>query len=490
MHYQKYNIYELEYLAAIIDSTDDAIISKNLNSVITSWNLGAERMFGYKRDEVIGKSILILIPDDLLQEEGYILSKIMKGEKVEHYETTRVGKNEKEIKVSLTISPIIDDTGVVIGASQIARDITQIREAEAKQAMLAAIIESSEDAIVSKDLNGIVTSWNPAAQRLFGYKPEEMIGQPIYKLFPEDRMDEEPRILERIRKGERVEHFDTVRRSKDGKLLDISLTISPIKDKTGKITGASKIARDISDRKRQEKLLKDKTEELERSNRELNDFAYIISHDLKAPLRAIGSLASFLQMDYSDKLGPEGVEMLDLMVGRVKRMNNLIEGVLQYSRVGRVRDRKQIIKLNELVEEVKATISPPPHISITHDDLPEIIFERVPLQQIVQNLISNAVTSIDKANGKINVGCSDLGKFYEISVSDNGSGIEERHFEKIFQIFQTLHPRDEMESTGIGLTIVKKTVEYYGGQIRVESKPGEGSTFYFTIPKFVSPLLE
>lgn len=490
MHYQKYNIYELEYLAAIIDSTDDAIISKNLDGIITSWNPGAEKMFGYKREEMIGRSIDPLVPKDKKEEETYILNKIKKGKKVEHYETVRLSKNGKPVMVSLTISPIADEEGIIIGASKIARDITALKESEAKQAMLAAIVESSEDAIISKDLNGIITSWNPSAQRVFGYTAEEMIGQPIYKLFPTDRFDEEPKILDKIKRGERVEHFDTVRKTKDGRLIDISLTISPIRDKRGKIVGASKIARDITDRKKQEKLLKEKTEELERSNRELNDFAYIISHDLKAPLRAIGSLASFLKSDYSDKLGPEGLEMLDLLVGRVKRMNNLIEAVLQYSRVGRVRDRKQIIKLNDLVEDVIMSLSFPEHIHITHNPMPEIIFERVPLYKILQNLIANAISAIDKPEGRVYIGFKDKEQEYEFSVSDNGTGIEERHFDKIFQIFQTLQPRDEVESTGIGLTIVKKTVEYYGGQIRVESTPGEGSTFYFTLPKLQSPLNE
>lgn len=490
MNYQKYSLAELEYLAAIIDSTDDAIISKNLNGIITSWNPGAERIFRYSKDEAIGNHISLLIPPDRLTEEDYILGEVKKGKRVEHYETIRLAKGERPVNVSLTVSPIKDDTGMIIGASKIARDITDAKDAERRRAILAAIVDSSDDAIVSKDLNGIITSWNPGASRIFGYTPEEVIGKYISILFPPDRLDEEPKILERIRRGERVEHFDTIRKTKDGRLLDISLTISPIKDKTGTVIGASKIARDITDRKRNERLLKEKTEELERSNRELNDFAYIISHDLKAPLRAIGSLAGFLKMDFSDKLGPEGSEMLNLMVGRVKRMNNLIEGVLQYARVGRIRDRKQVINLNELIEEVKTTLSPAENIKITHDEMPKIVFERVPLQQVIQNLLSNAINAIEKPEGRIHIGFTENKNEYEFSVKDNGTGIEQRHFEKIFQIFQTLNPRDEVESTGIGLTIVKKTVEYYGGRVNVESTPGEGSTFYFTIPKLQDAIPE
>ena len=237
-------------LASIIESSDDAIISKDLNGVITSWNAGAENIFGYTSGEAVGRPVTILIPEDRLDEEPDILRRIRNGERIHHYETVRMHKSGRLINISLSVSPIIDENGEVIGASKIARDITQRRTTQIEIEKLAAIVESSRDAIISKDLNGIITSWNPGAEAIFGYKADEAIGRPVTMLMPPERVDEEPGILRRIRAGERVSHYETVRRSKDGRLIDISLNISPVYDASGVIIGASKIARDITEHKR------------------------------------------------------------------------------------------------------------------------------------------------------------------------------------------------------------------------------------------------
>jgi len=242
-------------LSAIVDSSDDAIISKNLNGIITSWNKSAEHVFGYTAEEAIGKSITILIPPDRLDEEVDILNHLRRGERIDHFETIRRTKDGKMLNISLTISPVKDASGETIGASKIARDITSFKRVERAALLLSAIVDSSDDAIISKDLNGIITSWNKSAERVFGYTAEEAVGKSVTMLMPADRLDEEPRILSRLRRGERVDHFETIRRCKDGTLLDISLTISPVRDAYGKIIGASKIARDITGRKRAEAAL-------------------------------------------------------------------------------------------------------------------------------------------------------------------------------------------------------------------------------------------
>jgi two-component system CheB/CheR fusion protein len=248
--------------AAIVQNSDDAIIGKNLDGVITSWNQAAERIFGYSAAEMIGQSILRIIPPEQHEEERRILDKLRRGESVAHYETQRLTKGGRRIQVSLTSSPIRDPEGFVVGASKIARDITAQSAAMRASMLLAAVVDSSDDAIVSKRLDGTITSWNKGAQRLFGYTAEEMIGQPITRLFPEDRLEEEPKIISRIASGERVEHFETVRRRKDGRLIDVSLTISPVLAADGTIAGASKIARDITERKRTEEQLRRNEEQL------------------------------------------------------------------------------------------------------------------------------------------------------------------------------------------------------------------------------------
>ncbi|OHB62187.1 MAG: hypothetical protein A2167_01780 [Planctomycetes bacterium RBG_13_46_10] len=232
--------------------------------------------------------------------------------------------------------------------------------------------------------------------------------------------------------------------------------------------------------RRQTQLLK----QLEKTNQELKDFAYIVSHDLKAPLRGIDTLVKWITTDYADKLGQEGKEQMDLLLNRVGRMHNLIDGILQYSRIGRVKEQIVRINLNEFVPEIVDMIAPPENIAITiENELPVIGCEKTRITQVFQNLLSNAVKYMDKPHGQVRVGCIEEEESWKFNVTDNGPGIEEKYYEKIFQLFQTLAPRDEVESTGVGLTVVKKIVEIYGGRIWVESKVGEGSTFFFTLPK-------
>jgi len=245
-----------------------------------------------------------------------------------------------------------------------------------------------------------------------------------------------------------------------------------------------RIIRYTIQRKRAEQNLAKLVKKLEDINRELNDFASIVSHDLKAPLRGIKTLADWIMADNGDRLTEEGKEQMALLVQRVDRMHNLIEAVLTYSRVGREKEKKVPVNLNELVPEVRDMVSPPAHIRITVDgQLPTLVCEHTRIMQVFQNLLSNAVKYMDKPEGDIRVGCQDDGEFWKFSVSDNGPGIEERHFEKIFQMFQTLAPRDSYESTGVGLTLVKKIVLMYGGRVWVESEVGAGSTFFFTLPR-------
>ena len=224
--------------------------AKDLDGRIQFCNAAAERLFGYRRAELFGQSVRILIPLERQSEEDELLSRIRRGVRVQNFETVRVAKDGRRIDVSLTISPIRDASGAIIGASKIARDITERKRLSLAQSYLAAIVESSDDAIIAKDLDGVITSCNPAAQRLFGYAATELIGQPVRMLIPPDRQYEEDEILARMRRGERIEHFETVRATKDGQPLDISLTVSPVRDESGAIIGVSKIARDITERKR------------------------------------------------------------------------------------------------------------------------------------------------------------------------------------------------------------------------------------------------
>jgi PAS domain S-box-containing protein len=241
------------YLAAIIESSDDAIIGKTLDGIIRSWNTAAEHIFGYTAAEAIGQSILLIIPPELHAQEQLILETLRRGERISHFETTRLHKSGRRLDIALTVSPVRNAAGDVIGASKIARDVTEQRRSAAQ---LAAIVESSDDAIISNGLNGIIQSWNAGATRMFGYSAEEAVGQPITLIAPAELEAQEQQVLEHLRRGERVDHYDTVSVSKDGRRIPISLAISPIRSVDGELVGVSKIARDIGERIQAEQALR------------------------------------------------------------------------------------------------------------------------------------------------------------------------------------------------------------------------------------------
>ncbi len=257
-----------------------------------------------------------------------------------------------------------------------------------------------------------------------------------------------------------------------------------VNERTAELSASNAwLHQEIIEHKRAEERKAELLKELESVNQELRDFAYIVSHDLKAPLRAISTLASWIATDYRDRLDAEGRQQLDLMIQRVKRMHNLINGILEYSRVGRIKEKTEEVNVNDLVKEVLEMIAPPENITVTvENELPTIVCEKTRIMEVFQNLLSNAIKFMDKPKGIIRIGCVADDGYWKFSVTDNGPGIEEEYFEKIFQMFQTLSS-GRQENTGVGLTLVKKIITMYGGNVWVESEVGQGSTFYFTIPK-------
>jgi signal transduction histidine kinase len=250
------------------------------------------------------------------------------------------------------------------------------------------------------------------------------------------------------------------------------------------LRAAAAVTAGIIEHKRAEQKQAELLERLADINQELKDFAYVVSHDLKAPLRGIRTLADWLCTDYQDKLDEQGKENLRLLGNRVDRMLYLIDGVLQYSRIGRTEQEKAPVDLGQLLPQIVESLGAPGHIAIhIESGLPTIEADITRITQVFQNLLSNAIKYMDKPQGSIAIACVEEGAFWKFSVSDNGPGIEKKHFDRIFKLFQTLAPRDGRESTGVGLTIVKKIVEMYGGKVWVESHVGQGSTFFFTLPK-------
>ena len=257
-----------------------------------------------------------------------------------------------------------------------------------------------------------------------------------------------------------------------------------VKERTDELTQTNEqLKQEIVERKQAEQRQAELIKEVDKINNELKDFASIVSHDLKAPLRGIKSLATWILEDYSDKLGEQAIEQMNLLLGRVERMYNLIDGVLQYSRAGRTEEKIVPVNLDDFIPEAIDMLVPPENISITIENtMPVIECSETHVMQLFQNLLSNAIKYMDKPQGQIKVGCVEEDGFWKFSIADNGPGIEERHFEKIFRMFQALSVSEEFEGTGVGLTITKKIVELYGGDIWVESEIAKGSTFFFTLP--------
>lgn len=353
-------------------------------------------------------------------------------------------------------------------------DITEIKEAEEKSAKLAAIIESSDDAIISKTLESVITSWNNSAQRMFGYTADEIIGQTIYKLIPPDRQNEEPHILSRLKSGERVEHFETKRMTKDGKLIDVSLTISPIKDAQGQIIGLSKIARDITERK------------LDETRK--NDFIGMVSHELKTPLTSLTAMLQVAQVKLKNSGDSFLAGAMQKANQQAKRMSAMINGFLNISRFesGKIQIEKQVFDLEglilEVVEEMQLIAST--HLIHFMSSKPvQVMADRDKISSVISNLISNAVKYSPKGKN-IEVKCVAGDKNVVVSIKDEGIGIKPQDAEMIFDRYyrvKTVHTQ-HISGFGIGLYLSAEIVRRHDGNIWVESESGKGSTFYFSLP--------
>ena len=397
--------------------------------------------------------------------------------------------------VDFSAKSVFDESDDVMYTIVEGRDITENIEIEGalrrEEKKYRTILQTAVDGFWLTDVQGQLLEVNDAYCRMSGYSEKELLSMQIPELEgnmgPDDIAAKIDVVLTRGH-----DRFETKHRRKDGSLYDVEVSVQFLAIEDGRLVN---FLRDITERKtieeelhrhraHLEELVAERTAALQAVNDELKQFAYITSHDLKAPLRGISRLAQWLADDYATVLDEEGKEMTELLVGRVKRMDNLIDGILKYSRIGRIIGRDEPIDLNLQVTEIIDMLAPPAQITVTCDnDLPVFVGDRVRLLQLFQNLIGNAIKSLDSSEGEVRIGCVNEGRYWKFWVTDTGPGIEECYHERIFQIFQTLKSRDEQESTGIGLAIVKKIVESYHGKIWVESSVGQGSSFFFLLPK-------
>ena len=473
-------------LAAIVDSSDDAIIGKNLHGIITSWNKGATKLFGYTEEEAMGQPISLIIPKDSLVEEEMIIENIRRGEKIEHFETIRVAKDGTEKYVSLTVSPIKNKKGEVIGASKVARDMAYRDSEEEKQARLAAIVSSSDDAIISKTLKGIITSWNEAAHKMFGYTEQEAIGKHISLIIPKSRLSEETKIIGSICRGEKIDHFETVRVAKDGTERHISLTISPIKNTRGKIIGASKVARDISLRIEAERQRNLYTERLQELNKYKDEFMVMASHELKTPLTVIMANLQVLQEVMENNQNSIFVKKA---VKQVEKLAELITSLLDVSKIqaGKLALKPERFDLADVLKDVVQDLQETTKShKITYNKPGKqklfINADRERIEQVLVNIISNAI-KYSRKPGDIIVNASRKNNEIKVDIIDEGIGIPKKDLENIFlRFFRVSGSASSFSGSGVGLYITSEIVKSHGGKIWVESKLGKGSIFHFTLP--------
>ena len=507
------NVDPERWLAAIVESSDDAIIGKNLDGLITSWNAGAQRIFGYGADEVIGKPITILIPQHLWNEETAILKRLRNGERVDHFETTRVRKDGSTIAISLTISPIRNAAGEVTGVSKIARDVTEhkkllAREAAYRVEMLAEgkfreLIENAPDAILQVDFMGIIVLSNRTAELVFGYSRDELIGMSVDALVPEAARSRHPAHRKGFEAAGEIRPMgmglDLRAVRKDGTEFPVEISLSTNRAEGG--INITAVIRDVTERKRAEQQihsleqsytaeLEARHKEAERVNQLKSEFIASVSHELRTPLHTI--------IGFAELLGEEGVGSLNEKQRRFvhhiqtdsEHLLGLINDVLDLSRIeaGGLVVRTETLALQKAIMEAVNAIrlqSNGKQVVVREDRIPNtnVVADPLRVRQILYNLLSNGVKFTDPG-GEVVVTATVDEDFVQITVADTGLGIPpdecDRIFDKFYQVgYTTMGVR---QGTGLGLTICKKLVELQCGRIWVESEPGKGSRFTFTLP--------
>jgi PAS domain S-box-containing protein len=522
-----------ERLAAVVESSDDAIISKDLNGTINAWNRGAEKIFGYTASEVVGKPMLMLLPPERVNEESDILARIRRGNSVEHFETVRVRKNGKKIDVSVTISPIKNSSGIIVGASNVARDITERKQTEERLAeqseelsrqteellrsrlaletqtlMLQSVLDSMAEGLVAADEQGKFIIWNPAAAKILGLEAANLPRQQWtahYGLFLEDMVtpfpaDQLP--LARAIRGESCSAEMFVRNPKLEQGAWIEVGGGPLKDKEGVVRGGVVAFRDITQRKADEREIRKLNDELEErvgqrtaqlatANQELEAFTYSVSHDLRAPLRHIGGFSKILIEDFGPGMPPEARNHLRRIEDGVNRMGLLVDELLNLARVGRHALQLQVTGLNAVVEEVVSVLQPEVAgraVSWKIADLPSVECDPILIKQVFQNLIANALKfSQARDPAVIEISYQRENGQTIIAVRDNGVGFSMKYKDKLFGVFQRLHRAEDFEGTGIGLATVKRIIHKHGGRVWAEAEPDKGATFYFMLEAEPAP---
>jgi PAS domain S-box-containing protein len=465
--------------------TDYSLLMLDATGHVLSWNEGARRMKGYEAEEILGQHFSrFYLPEDLRlgKPDRDLNSAAVDGR--HEIAGWRVRKDGSRFWATVVITAMRDKEGSLYGFSKMTRDLTQRRQAEEK---FQLVVEASPTGLLMMSREGSIQLLNAQLEVLFGYQRDELLGRSIEVLVPERFREQHP--------GHRLAFFsaptsramgmgrDLYGLRKDGSEFPVEIGLNPIETDEGMAVMATVI--DITARKRAETTLAQHRDELERSNKDLEQFAYVASHDLQEPLRAVAGCVQLLKKRYHGQLDERANEYIGHAVDGAKRMQSLIDDLLTYSRIGRAESSHRAVSCADALTVALKNLSVSVQESgaqVTWDVLPVVAGEAVQITMLLQNLLANALKFRKPSeNPRIHIGVVRDGTRATFSVSDNGIGISQEHFERIFGVFQRLHTRSEYPGTGIGLALCKRIVEHRGGRIWVESKPGEGTTFRFVL---------
>jgi PAS domain S-box-containing protein len=471
----------------LLDGVQDyAIFMMDTQGQIVSWNAGAERIKGYRADEIIGRSFSCFFPpEDIARGRPEEILRLTAAGGRHEEQGMRVRKDGSRFLASLTFTALRDQAGNLRGFSEFSHDLTESKEAGAKY---RGLLEAAPDAMVVVNQGGEIVLVNVQAEKQFGYRRDELVGQKVKNIIPEgfaERLiaDATRSVADAL--GQQIGMgIELSGRCKDGSRFPIEIMLSPLESAEGILVTAA--IRDISARKKSEQKLAFTNQVLEKSNLELKQFAYIASHDLQSPLRSISGFVQLIKSEYEDKLDEQGQDWIRRTVQSIGQMQTLIRDLLSYSGVD-ARSRPFVrIPFLEIVKDALTLLDSSIGDSggqVTWGELPQIMGDRSQLVQLMQNLIGNGLTYHSDQPPHIHVSAKRSGEEWIFSVRDNGIGIPPKYDEQIFEIFKRLHDQKDYPGTGIGLAVCRRVVSRHGGRIWVESEPGHGSTFHFTIPE-------
>ncbi|MEO6034646.1 MAG: PAS domain S-box protein [Verrucomicrobiota bacterium] len=492
-----------ERLRLTLEASETGTWDWDVQTGFLEWDDFLYKLFGRKRGDFDGRFETFL--GYLHPEDRAAVSRLANralAEKTDFVAEYRVLWPDKSYHyLASRGNALYDERGKAVRLLGVTLDVTEAKEAAEGLSLLAAIVSSSDDAIVGKDLFGTIVSWNVGAERMFGYTAEEAIGSKSTLIVPQDRYDEEVQALQRVQQG-KIEHFETRRVRKDGSFFFVSITFSPIRNAEGATIGVSANSRDISDRIRAEEEIRtlnaeleerviQRTAELAATNQELEAFTYSVSHDLRAPLRHIDAFAQLLEDELKETISSGNRRYIERIRRGVQNMGQLVDDLLNLSRVGRVEIARDETDLNSVVEEVVADLKPEyesREINWSIEALPSLKCDPGLIKQVFINLLSNAVKyTRTRPKAVIEIGQKRVGRELAIFIRDNGVGFNMKYADKLFGVFQRLHRAEDFEGTGVGLATVQRIIQLHEGRIWVEAELDKGATFYFTL-KGMHPL--